>query len=153
MDNLHNLLTSPLRFFVSFVIVFCLFFSLGCVGPWPSISVDTQGLGKGQIADFLRKANWSFDEERLSKNVKEMLATTNKGLSPRASAESIGMVCDAPPSKKCQYTGFVKHQAHGTPKENVDAGKPKISFFEITLPNCDEPNSLVVKKTTKIIQQ
>src|ERR1039457_3535101 len=138
--------------FVNMVVVFSLLVSFGCVGPWPSISVDAQGLGKGKIADYLRLPAWDNDEKRIAVKVKEMLTTANKDLPPRASAESIGMICDSLPTKKCQYTGVVKYQAHGTPKENIDAGKSTIISIEITLPNYDEPDSIVLKKAKTILQ-
>lgn len=48
--------------------------------------------------------------------------------------------------------GVVKYRVHGTPKENIDTGKPTIISIKITLPNYDEPDSIVVKKAKTILQ-
>ncbi len=138
--------------FFSFVIVFCLFFCFGCGGPWPSISVDTQGLGQGPIADYLKLPAWDHEEKRIADKVKLMLEIANSKNTPRSSAESIGMVCSSLPSKMCQYKGVVIYQAHGTPKENTLSGEPTKILIEITLKDYENPSEIIVKKTKTIIR-
>jgi hypothetical protein len=129
--------------------VFCILFLVGCSG-WPGISENTQGLGQGQIATLFRY-DWGFPEDFFSEKIKELLITANKSNQPRSAAESVGMTCEAPPSRSCKYFGVVRYFFINGPSGNPDADKPHYVRINVTLPDFNNPNIVIVKQDQMVI--
>jgi hypothetical protein len=79
----------------------------GCFwsGPWPSVTVNTEGLGAGPLAQFIgRNTYYTADELKRITTKFVIEQTSAKGIS-RDAAEALGMQCAPAPSKECSYSG------------------------------------------------
>lgn len=83
----------------------------GCFwsGPWPRIDINTEGLGEGELAKFLRR-NTNYGEDGLKQLTKQFIVeqTSAKGIS-RDDAEALGLRCAQRPARSAAIranTGF-----------------------------------------------
>jgi hypothetical protein len=133
------------------ILLLCIGLS-GCPWPWPSITRNSEGLGKSEIARILQHACCAAYEKIIARKVSDALEAAREGQSARAAAEKIGLICDNPPSKTCRYNGEMKYQFHVEPNpENPDAHKIHIVSYKIILGNYDEPNNLIVEQKTSVL--
>lgn len=119
-------------------------------GPWPHATVQTQGLGEGQIAEYFKQSLICCSpgvNNTVLEKVKKLLAESSKNLSLRESAESIGMKCVAPPDTTCGYTGEYR-----TRSDSPNAGRWYVVDILILLPNYEELSSLVVNVHQRVTE-
>lgn len=121
-----------------------------CSWPWPSVTEDTAGLGNSEIARILKQSCCVVNLMHVHK-IKAALEKAREGRSYRSAAEAVGFMCEAPPSKICQYAGKMTYQVHGAPKENVDAQKVHILSYSILLPDYENTDGVRIEQDTTIL--
>ncbi|ULA60366.1 MAG: hypothetical protein LZF60_230102 [Nitrospira sp.] len=131
--------------------VLCLWITSACVGPWPSATEDTTGLGNSEIARTLKDMCCAPSEHLMNEQIQLALKKANATHGPREAAESIGFACEQPPSLTCRYVGEMACQVHGAPKENTDAQKVHIVSYSIVLADYTDRNSIHAERKTSIV--
>lgn len=141
--------------FQSSLIRFTLLVFLGlpaCSWPWPSVEVDSQGLGPSDIARLLKDRCCTNDEDQIARDITLALVKAKAGRSLRASAESIGFICEDLPSRACKYAGENKYRFYNLPKGHEGNGKIHIAKYFIVLPDYDDPKNVRVQQINTIDQ-
>lgn len=133
------------------IILCCCVVQLACAWPWPRSTEDTTGLGKSEIAKILSNICCAPTEWLIAEKIQIALGKADKGLGPRAGAESIGFTCDSPPSQTCRYAGERKYQLYGVPKGNPEAEKIHILSYSIVLLDYADTKNIWVEQTTTIV--
>ncbi|WP_441237507.1 hypothetical protein [Bradyrhizobium sp. 930_D9_N1_4] len=97
----------PMRPIVSALLLALALMTSGCFwsGPWPRIDLNTEGLGEGELAEFIGR-NTYYGADHLRELTKEFVIkqTSAKGIS-REDAQALGLRCAPAPSKECSYSG------------------------------------------------
>ncbi len=151
-EGISENMSMTARTFLTSIVLFCSLALFACEWTWwPSISEDTTGLGKSEIARIVKSACCSDAEVVIARNITGVLNNAMVGRLPRAAAESVGFTCENPPGQSCRYTGESKYQIHPMPKNNPDAGKVHIVSYTVVLPNYDDPNDVRVEQKTTVV--
>lgn len=133
-----------------FILIILLFFNLtilACSRTWPSVSVDNQKLGHSEIARIVRNV---CCEKEIAVQIRFSLKLANAGRSRRESAQSIGFICESPPSQTCRYSGERKYQFYNLPEGHEEIGKVHIIDYLILLPDCDDQDNVRVQQKDSV---
>ncbi len=131
------------RYVLTAIVLLCGNGMFACSRSWPSVTADTSGLGRSEIARVLTSYCCEVPEERIVTQLRLALKLASEGRSPRAAAEAIGFTCETPPKTACRYVGELKYQFHGL-KENKEAEQVRVATYSIELPNYDNPSDIQV---------
>jgi hypothetical protein len=121
----------------------------GCswLWSWPDIRLveNMEGLGTGQIADYIRKESSARGAANLEAQIAKFIVRSipKKGLS-REDAESLGMTCAAAPSTECTYSGEFWSRTDRLPPGSRHYGMRTIFNIQIHLSYL-KPRELVVQ--------
>lgn len=110
-----------------------------CNSFWPSIRVQSEGLGNTPLGRKLQVV-WMSGDKQLNDQIKRLLAQQDG--TPRERAEAIGMQCDPLPSRRCHYEGFVLHEPTGPKLSNPDAAGRQREDIAITWADHDDVATL-----------
>ena len=138
----------------SVLTAFALFCSLGlfaCSWPWPSATVDTQGLGESDIAKLLKDRCCTNEEDQIVREITTVLKKAMVSRSVRAAAESIGFTCEDPPSQMCRYAGEKTYRFYNLPEGHRESGKTHIVTYLIVLPNYDNQDDVRVQQKDTVV--
>lgn len=128
------------RWFLTAMVLLCSIGLFACSWPWPSMTEDTTGLGKSEIAKVLADSCCSHPDWRIAQKIRIALEKAGKGRPSRAATESVGFTCEDLPSRTCRYAGEMTYQIYGAPRENKDfLQRGYMVSYSIVLPNYDEP--------------
>lgn len=126
----------------------------GCFwsGPWPRVTVNTEGLGTGPLANFIGR-NTGHDVDGLKQKTTKFIIeqTSAKGIS-RDDAESLGMQCAPAPSKECSYSGdfWVRGDQRYVPRSSPDYRTREVYHIDVRL-SYPKPHDVVVQAYTRYV--
>ena len=119
--------------------------------PFPGMVQNFEGLGTGQIADYIRHRSASRDEAGLQEEIAGFIAKSlpAKGFS-REDAESLGLRCAPAPSTDCAYSGEFWFRSVGPLPENPRLRKPLIENIQVRLSYL-KPREFVVQVHERVM--
>jgi hypothetical protein len=118
--------------------------------PWPSRTVNEEGLGDSVIGNYMRIV-WDspFDDSVKPSIIKLIKQTPGKGFT-RQDAESLGAHCAPAPSTECKYVGEGWFRSHGLPANSPYFGKRIIVNIEVSFSYL-KPQELVVRRQERLV--
>lgn len=114
-----------------------------CNSFWPSIRVQSEGLGNTPLGRKLQVI-WMSGDKQLNEQIKRLLAQQDG--TPRERAEAIGMQCDPLPSRRCHYEGFVLHEFTGPKSLRTPPEGKQREDIAVTLADHDDVATLSTVK-------
>lgn len=150
-EGISESMSMTVRTFLTSIALLCGLGLFACSWPWPSIDIDNSELGKSAIDQIIRSECCVGAEERIARKTVEALAKARNAHSQRAAAESIGFICDEPPSRICRYTGSQKYRVANFQKDHPLVGKVKIVTYFVVLPDYEQPNTIDVQQNETVV--
>ncbi|EJN13442.1 hypothetical protein PMI42_03298 [Bradyrhizobium sp. YR681] len=120
----------------------------GCywAGPWPRITLNTEGLGEGELAKFIGSHAYYEADGMKQVTTKFIIEQTSaKGIS-RDDAEALGLRCAPAPSKECSYSGeyWVRSDQRYLRPSSRDYGIRAVYHIDVRL-SYSKPHDAVVQ--------
>jgi hypothetical protein len=137
---------------LSLLAVACMISGCFWSGPWPRVTVNTEGLGTGPLAEFIdRNSNQGVDGLKQATTKFIIEQTSAKGIS-RNDAEALGMQCAPAPSKVCNYSGdfWVRSDQRYVPRNSPDYGARAVYQIDVRL-SYSKPHDVVVQADKRYV--
>ncbi|WP_283147832.1 hypothetical protein [Silvimonas soli] len=134
----------------SFYMGLMLSIGISChAGEWPSVIVDSSGLGISQLSDMIRPI-WMNGENGLKRAVINMVtAEFPQGVLSPSKLEAMGFDCKK--TQICTYHGVVNYELRGLPKEN-ERNRFRRTTIDIALDPDQRVEAVELQKRDEVIQ-
>ncbi|MBR0754858.1 hypothetical protein JQ604_21945 [Bradyrhizobium jicamae] len=121
-------------------------------GPWPRVTVNTEGLGVSPLANAIsRQTGTGVDD--LKKAVAQFVVeqTSAKGISHN-DAEALGMQCAPARSKECTYSGafWIRDDQRYIRQDSPYYGKRTITHIDVRF-SYARPHDVVVQANESLV--